>query len=76
MPFALEMHLLMMSKYSKFGVDTFNTFWEMDNIKVIAWQQQWWWSSDHNYSLTFCWKLDKRQFQNLKVENPSGNLAW
>ena len=46
MSLVLQLHLVMMSKYSKFGVDTFNTFWEMDYIKVFAWQKQW--SSEHN----------------------------
>ena len=44
--FALHVHLVMMSKYAKFGVDTFNTFWVMGYIKIIAHQH--WQSSDHN----------------------------
>ena len=41
----------MMSKYSKFGVDTLITFWEMGYIKGFAQQQRQQWSNDHN-SLT------------------------
>ena len=36
----LQMHLFMMSKYSKFGVDTLSTFWVMGYIKVFAQQRQ------------------------------------
>ena len=35
MPLVLLMHLVMMSKYSKFGVDTFNTFWVMGTLKFL-----------------------------------------
>ena len=48
MPFVLQLHLVMMSK---FGVDTFNTFWVMGCIKVFAQQQQQ--SSDHYSSIFF-----------------------
>ena len=37
MPLVLQLHLVMMSKYTKFGaVDTFNTFREMGYINVFA----------------------------------------
>ena len=36
MPLAVQLHLVMMSKYSKSGVDTFNTFWVMEYIDVFA----------------------------------------
>ena len=39
MPLVQQLHLVMMSKYSKFGVDTFNTFWVMSYIKVFAQRQ-------------------------------------
>ena len=61
MPPVMQLHLIMISKYSKFGVDTFNTFWAMRYIKVFAWQQQQQqqrWSSDHNSS-TFFFKTDE-----------------
>ena len=32
-PLVLQLHLVMMSKHSKFGVDTFNTFWVTGYIK-------------------------------------------
>ena len=51
----LQLHLVMMSKYSKFGMDTFNPFYVMGYIKVFAQQwQRWkrWQTRDHN-SLTF-----------------------
>ena len=60
MPLVLQLHLIMMSKFSKFGVDSFNTFWVMGYIKVLhdnyfdfwqRWRQQQR-SSDHN-NLTF-----------------------
>ena len=35
MPLALQLHLVMMSKYSKFGVDAFNTFWVMSKFKFL-----------------------------------------
>ena len=35
MPLVLQLHLAMMSKYSKFGDDTCNTFWVMVYIKVL-----------------------------------------
>ena len=51
MPLVLQLHLVIMSKYSKFSVETFNTFWVMGYIKVFArrrrWQRR---SSDHNSS--------------------------
>ena len=31
MPLVLQLHLVLMSKYSKFGVDTFNTFYFLSN---------------------------------------------
>ena len=40
MPFVLQMHLVMMSKYSKFGVDIFNSFWVEGYITVFAWRRQ------------------------------------
>ena len=40
MSLVLQLHLVMMSKYPKFGVDTFNTFWEMGYITVFAQLQQ------------------------------------
>ena len=61
MPLVLPMYLVMISKYSKFGVDTFNIFWVMGYIKVFAQQQQRQ-SSDHN-SLTF---LQNRLAKNEK----------
>ena len=36
-----------MDKYSKFGVDTFNTFWVKGCIKIFAWQQ----NNDNNDNL-------------------------
>ena len=33
MPLVLQLHLVMLSKYSKIDVDIFNTFWAMGNIK-------------------------------------------
>ena len=44
MPHVLQLYLVMMNN-AKFGVDTFNTFWVMDYIKVFAQRQQR--SSDH-----------------------------
>ena len=35
MSLGLQQDLIMMSKYSKFGVDIFNTFWVMSYIKVL-----------------------------------------
>ena len=35
MPLDLQLQLVRMSKYYKFGVDTFNTFWVMGYIKVL-----------------------------------------
>ena len=44
-------HLVMMSKYSKFDVDNFNNFWVMGYIKVFARRrQQRRLTSDHNSS--------------------------
>ena len=40
MPLVLQLHLVIMSKYSNFGVDTFNTFWVMSYIKDFAQQQR------------------------------------
>ena len=48
MPLVLQLNLVMMSKYSKFGVDTLSTFSVMGYIKVFARQR----SSNHN-SFTF-----------------------
>ena len=36
MPLVLQLVIVMMSKYSKFGVDTLSTFWVMSHIKVYA----------------------------------------
>ena len=38
MPLVFQLHLVMMSRYSKFGVNTFNTFWVM-GIKDFAWRR-------------------------------------
>ena len=35
MPLVLQLHLVMMSRYSKFGVDTFSTFRVMGYIKFL-----------------------------------------
>ena len=61
MPLFLPLHIVMMSKHSKFG--TLSTFWVMGYIKVFAWWQrrQWWRSSDHN-SWLFLWN---RQAKNI-----------
>ena len=40
MSLVLQLQFVMMSKYSKSGVDTFNTFREMGYIKVFAQRQQ------------------------------------
>ena len=48
MPLVLQLYLVMVSKYSKFGVDTFNNFCVMGYIKVFARQGRR--SSDHNGS--------------------------
>ena len=37
-PFVLQLHLVMISKYSKFGVDILSTFLVMGYIKVFAQQ--------------------------------------
>ena len=64
MSIVMQMHVVMMSKYSKFGVHTFNTFWVMGFIKIFVWwlqqqqQQQQQRSCDHN-SLIFFFKTDK-----------------
>ena len=60
MPLVLQLHIVMMSKYSQFGADTFNTFWVMVYIKVFAWHRQQ--SSDH-----FFWnrQAKKRSFTNF-----------
>ena len=68
MPLVLLLHLVMMNKYSKFGVDTFNTFWVMGYIKVFAWQQQWRRSSYHN-SLTFSSKQTSFFLRNRQANN-------
>ena len=44
MSLVLQLHLV---KMSKFGVDTFNTFWVMGYTKLFAWWQQW--SNDLNF---------------------------
>ena len=56
LPLALQLHFVMMSKYSKFGVDALNTFWLMDYIKGFALRT--FRSSDHN-SLTFFFETVK-----------------
>ena len=53
MPLVLQLHLVIMSKYSMFGVDTFNTFWVIGYIKNFAWQQR---QSSNHKSLTFSLK--------------------
>ena len=58
MPLVLQLHLVMISKDSKFDVDIFNTFWVTGNIKVFArrrWRQRRRRrrSSDHNSSAVF-----------------------
>ena len=56
MPLVLQLHLVMINKYSKFGVDTLNTFWVMGYINVFVRRgQRRRWSSDHNSS-TFSFK--------------------
>ena len=51
MPLVFQLHLVMMRKYSKSGVNTFNTFWVMGYIKDFPWCQRRC-STDQN-SLTF-----------------------
>ena len=52
MPLVMQLHNVMMSKYSKFGVDTFYSFWVMGYIKAFAWQQQRRRRSNYHNSLT------------------------
>ena len=61
---SLILHLVMMNKYSKFGVDTF--FWVMGYIKVFAWcwQQQRQQSNDR-ISSTFS---SKQTCQKCKID--------
>ena len=69
MSLVLLLHLVMMSKYSQFGVDTFNTFLKMGYIKVIARQR----SSDINSStfaskqMSLKWHFTSRGADNVKV---------
>ena len=66
----LQLHLVMMSNYSRFGVDTFNTFCVMGYIKVFAWHQ-WWqqrWSSNHNSS-TFLWNRGAKNVKCDRIKN-------
>ena len=63
MPLVLQLHLDTIGKHSKFGIDTFNTFWIITYIKVFAWQRrlrtgQQQWSRDHK-SLNFFFETDK-----------------
>ena len=60
MPLVLQLLLVMMSKYSKFRVDTFNTFWVMRYSKDFA--PRLWWSSDHWASL---FRRKNKQANNL-----------
>ena len=39
MPLVLQLHLVIMRKYSKFGVDTLNTFWLMGKFWVFKFLQ-------------------------------------
>ena len=52
------------SKYSKFGVDTFNTFKVLGFIKVFALRRQL--SSDHNSS-TFLRNIQAKSSNNFKI---------
>ena len=55
MSLVLQLQLVIMSKYSMFDVDTFNTFWVMGYIKIYVFERQWQqqWPSYHNRSTVF-----------------------
>ena len=50
MPIVLQLHNVMMIKYTKFGIDAFNTFLVIGYIEVFTrWHRRLRWSSDHNF---------------------------
>jgi hypothetical protein len=48
---------LIVNKYSKFQMDTFDSFWEMDSDKTLN-QPRRWCRSDDNSSTFFLWKVE------------------
>ena len=65
MPFALQLHLVMISKYSKFGVDSFKIIWVMGYIKVFARRQRLWrHHNDHVITIVQLFLRD-RQAKNI-----------
>ena len=72
MPLVLQLHLVKIIKYSKFDIDTINTFWVMGYIKVFAW---WCWRSSYHNSLTFSTKQDKLIMDHIKIK-AYGNIIW
>ena len=59
MSLVLQLQLDMMSKYSKFSVDTFTTFWVMSYIKAFAWHWRWQRQFLQSQQLDFFFKTDK-----------------
>ena len=73
MPLVLQLHLVMMSKYSKFGVDTLSTFWVMGYIKVFARRRLWQRrqrSSDHNI------ETDKLEMVSVTTHFLNTCISW
>jgi hypothetical protein len=59
--------LLIMNKYSKFQMDTFDSFWEMDsdkklNLKLNRPRRWRWRRSDDNNSTFFLWKVELKMW--------------
>ena len=52
MPIVLQLHLFMMSKYSKFGADAFDIFWA--TLKFLHEDD-----NDDNQLLNFFFEIDK-----------------
>ena len=62
----------MMTKYSKFGFDTFIIFYVMGSFKDFAWQQQQR-SSDHNSSAFIFETNELKIISFLQADNPVTN---
>ena len=69
MPLVLQLFLVMMSKYPKLGVDTFNTFWVNGYIKVFAWWQEDLWRMDRHTTEKWSLYVTARRPNNVNNED-------
>ena len=71
---------MIVNKYSKFQMDTFDSFWEMDSDKKLNWKlnrPRRWHQGDDNSLTFFLWKVElkKEIIQNLTLPITANNFS-